>query len=1014
MKKGLIKRSIVIASSALFIAAALGGSIHSYADNNVDTTVMTEEEQKAYEDTVEHSQYLPKVDIRSNIDKSYFKEYNSKGTSKDANVPAKYDLTDNTNLSSVKNQDVTGTCWCFSMMECLQDSARIQELSTDPDFSEYDVSYFIYNHSEDKLDLISGDIINSGYTPGSKDYYLIGSNEVLSTMMVASGLGIKNEEKAPFSVLLDKLNNTGLATLPDSTCYRNADYSLAGMKIYDITDEGAINAIKKEIMDRGAGQVAYLHGNDSFNYTTFGYYNDPNADMSEYGGHAVCVVGWDDDYPVENFTCQPEGKGAWLIKNSWGEDWGNNGYFWMSYYEPTLEGVYFYEVEKKSYDNLYQYDGIMSGSSISGYKTGANIYTAQQNETINAISFFTVKDATDCDIYIYKNPSADNPSSGELVYSKSITVDHMGYTKYNLDEQIPLIAGDTFSVVVKQTVSGNASVLYVENDSSFAGMPIDSDSQKGQSFVSRNIKDWNDWTDISEKGMNLRIKAFTTVNKKDLSGDIKLDKTDYNIDVGGTVDCDVLVGDASISSSSVLSFSTGDESIAVVTDMGRIFGRKKGKTTLTVTSGDKTATANVVVGESEQSQIRITKDDGYATEENPCKVNLYDETTLPYTVSPARYKFDVSFNVTVPEGLNPDEAYYRDGGSFRFHKAGIYKITVSIDNSSVEFYIDASVNSVECNAISDLSADPYDTNNIKIYRYDTKKNSSYITFNYDIEEDYDYLNVLGSDVLITDQEIYDINRSMLIDLGLPYLGKYDISKENYDLEQVKKYGALTGKVDGNKISFNNRYLYLIMNSDPFENGYFEVESIEDEKSADPVVPVNPSNKQSGNKQNNSNKNNSGSDSKNKSNTSKSKYSNEWVDGKWYDKDGSQTYTGKISWKCNAKGWWIEDTKGWYPRKTWQKINGEWYYFDDEGYMASSEWVDGYWLDKDGAWRYKHSGTWKQNSKGWWFEDDSKWYAKSGWQKINGKYYYFGANGYMLTKQYVEGYWVGEDGAYVGE
>ena len=38
-----------------------------------------------------------------------------------------------------------------------------------------------------------------------------------------------------------------------------------------------------------------------------------------YGNHCVSIVGWDND------------RSAWLIRNSWGDEWGQNGYGWMSY-----------------------------------------------------------------------------------------------------------------------------------------------------------------------------------------------------------------------------------------------------------------------------------------------------------------------------------------------------------------------------------------------------------------------------------------------------------------------------------------------------------------------------------------------------------------------------------------------------------------------------------------------------------------------------------------------------------
>lgn len=161
-----------------------------------------------------------------------------------------------------------------------------------------------------------------------------------------------------------------------------------------------------------------------------------------------------------------------------------------------------------------------------------------------------------------------------------------------------------------------------------------------------------------------------------------------------------------------------------------------------------------------------------------------------------------------------------------------------------------------------------------------------------------------------------------------------------------------------------------------------------------------------------NSGNSQSDNSNgKSNNKESSYSNEWIDGRWYDADGRQTYPGIMQWKSNSKGWWIEDSTGWYPVSSWQKINGYWYYFDASGYMASMEWIGGYWIGSDGTWTYPETGIWKSDSQGWWFEDTSGWYPVSKWQKIDGYWYYFDGTGYIVTSQYIDGFWLDVSGQY---
>ena len=139
------------------------------------------------------------------------------------------------------------------------------------------------------------------------------------------------------------------------------------------------------------------------------------------------------------------------------------------------------------------------------------------------------------------------------------------------------------------------------------------------------------------------------------------------------------------------------------------------------------------------------------------------------------------------------------------------------------------------------------------------------------------------------------------------------------------------------------------------------------------------------------------------------YRSEWVDGKWYDENGNQTYAGRLMWQSNATGWWVEDTDGWYPTSSWQKIDGIWYYFRADGYMAMGEYCNGYWFNADGSWDEQYFLSWKSNSSGWWVEDVSGWWPANSWLKIDTYWYYFNSSGYMVTNRYVDGYWIGDDG-----
>lgn len=64
----------------------------------------------------------------------------------------------------------------------------------------------------------------------------------------------------------------------------------------------------------------------------------PCKGESTQWGHAVVAVGYDDSRIITNLSCKTETKGALLIRNSWGKNWGEDGYGWLPY-EYVLNGL---------------------------------------------------------------------------------------------------------------------------------------------------------------------------------------------------------------------------------------------------------------------------------------------------------------------------------------------------------------------------------------------------------------------------------------------------------------------------------------------------------------------------------------------------------------------------------------------------------------------------------------------------------------------------------------------------
>ena len=119
-----------------------------------------------------------------------------------------------------------------------------------------------------------------------------------------------------------------------------------------------------------------------------------------------------------------------------------------------------------------------------------------------------------------------------------------------------------------------------------------------------------------------------------------------------------------------------------------------------------------------------------------------------------------------------------------------------------------------------------------------------------------------------------------------------------------------------------------------------------------------------------------------------------ISDKWYYFGGNGAM--RKDWQLISGKWYYFDSDG-VMMTGWQQIGGVWYYFKSSGAMASNEYCEGYWLNEDGSWTYKHKASWRSNSKGWWYGDDTGWYAKSKTYIIDGRSYTFDANGYWNGK-----------------
>lgn len=485
--------------------------------NNTEI-VMDEQEKedtavsKITEDIV--NQY---IDIADEVD-YYYPAEKTDLLLRTSQLPEKYDARENGKVSSVKNQNPYGTCWAFSVIGAAE-SQMLTKGQPEMDYSELQLLYFSFHHVDDTLGNLTGDATES------KGYLTYGSTNTSSVFALASWIGVGQENIAPYESVV---NNVSLE-LPSELAY---DDELHLQNTYMLSMKNS-DAVKKLILEYGS-VVSGVHM-----YTTEAYYNEETdalyQNVTKSADHSILIVGWDDNYSVENFATEnrPVANGAWLIKNSWGT---NKPYIWVSYEDLCLtsQNAYAYDFEDANqYDFNYQYDGSLSThyEKMENGSTLINVYTADgwDRERIKGVSFATRSDNLSYSIQIYKNSGEENPMDGTPLLDNPVTgtTTFAGYYTVDIDTDVFLEKGDRFSVAITMTDLDDELIQYYADTSGNNSSIVfyNNRTAPGQSYLYENgiIKDLHyEQADTSNgnptgTGYTARMKVFTTKENIELS-----------------------------------------------------------------------------------------------------------------------------------------------------------------------------------------------------------------------------------------------------------------------------------------------------------------------------------------------------------------------------------------------------------------------------------------------------------------------------------------------------------------
>lgn len=399
-------------------------------------------------------------------------------------------------MTPVKLQNPWGTCWGFSAIAASETSilselknAGMNYSSTSPfyDLSERQLAWFAYSPIPEGDESGQGGEGMVNLSDDENAPFNNGGLPVFATSVFSTGIGPLTEAQAPYrndegkieyqtdaegNQVLDEDGNPiplwyameGTWKLDESMRYQQVidleeTYVLPVPATFETDDEGNMTyvynadtttAIKEQLMEGRAVSIAFCADQSMPGQITEQQYINPDT-WAHYtyepasANHAVTIVGWDDSYSASNFTegHQPEGNGAWIVKNSWGSsdagfpnhlDWGieGSGYFYLSYYDQSISiaEAFDYNTAGVGTRDSYcanQYDYMPSSAAFTetddAKMSTANIFTAEADQVVTTLTCETTSPNSIVTYELYRlDDDSTSPTDGNKVFGVGDTL----------------------------------------------------------------------------------------------------------------------------------------------------------------------------------------------------------------------------------------------------------------------------------------------------------------------------------------------------------------------------------------------------------------------------------------------------------------------------------------------------------------------------------------------------------------------------------------------------------------
>ena len=394
-------------------------------------------------------------------------------TDDSAVIPTRFDMREKGRVSKVRNQGSYGTCWAFAATSALESSLYPEE-----------ENLFSVDHMS----------MSNSYNVNQYD----GGEYTIGMAYLAAWQGPVYEKDDPYG---DGKTNGSLKAVKH-------------VQEMQIIDGKNYEGIKEAVFQYGGVQSSLYSTIRSSQGSSEFYNKDTSAYCyigTEKPNHDVVIIGWDDNYPASNFNTPLEGDGAFICQNSWGEDFGEGGIFYVSYYDTNIgthNVVYTRVDETDNYDHIYQSD-LCGWVGRMGYDNeeiyGANVFTAEGDEDVAAASFYATGADTSYELYLVHD-FEDEKSLDDRIKVAEGSCKQAGYYTVDFKTPMQVKAGERYAIVLYIKTPGAAHPMAIEYDSGEASLDA-VNLEDGEGYISYNGRTF---VNVKEKqDCNLCIKAFT-------------------------------------------------------------------------------------------------------------------------------------------------------------------------------------------------------------------------------------------------------------------------------------------------------------------------------------------------------------------------------------------------------------------------------------------------------------------------------------------------------------------------